>query len=694
MENIQFSFPTTPNKAGQGKLISFFSIRPGAGASVLACLYASFLAERKETALIDLNPDSKARTYLGMPEEVTSASIVNINSVFDANDIYSAAEKTSQNILLFPGVTRIMSQSQVTVQTHLKAATYLKQSFNHSVAILGPLSQNWITAMLSDVICVVLSPNRPDLDGFREHMEFLSRLGCQDRVKIILNQYDIPGAIKKDDIAKHFAVDYVLPYDKTIRVEANRRKPLVKSSHRNIFRAITKELNKETSAAAIDSFLVASLAVRDGLATYDVLPTSKTDYTNNEIMSGDAYRALRWKIQAVVREQFTLEETHPSKARNPVTRSKFNELVIRNLDADIKEPDIPALTTRLFNDILGYGPLEEYFNDPEVTEIKVNGTQIKVEKKGVEIEVKEQFENIEQTVDLIRRMISLTGRRIDAAEPEVNARLHDGSRLIAQISPIAVEGAMITIRRFRQDITATSLIQNRAVSSEIMDFLKAAVAVRSNMVIAGGTSSGKTTWLNVLASFISDNHSVITIEDPAELQLQHPDVRRIEARPPNIEGKGEYTQSDGVKSSLRMAPDIVIVGECRREEAFDMLQAMNTGHLGSMTTIHCNSAHHAVDRLENMVAQAGMNLPHDAILNQIADAIDIIVYVVQDSTGRRRLDHIVEIVGTERAGDGRTVGVIINPLWQYNPDTDSWEWIAHDFKRRDKFALGGWICPN
>lgn len=446
----------------------------------------------------------------------------------------------------------------------------------------------------------------------------------------------------------------------------------------------------------MDESLIGALAARDGLIQREFVLGSENTDNNDEIIPFEVYKNLRSNVQEIVREQF--KETTLVQARNPVTKSKFSNIAvnaIRDKEIAVKEPDIPTVVKRLFSDILGYGPLEEYFNDPEVTEIKVNGTRIRVEKRGKEIKVNKSFESVEQAVDLVRRMISPTGRRIDNSVPEVKARLHDGSRLIAQIAPIAVDGCLITIRRFRQDINAAALINRKSVSREVMDFFKAAIAARCNIIISGGTSSGKTTWLNVLASFIREDLSLVTIEDPAELQLQHPDVRRLEARPANMEGKGEYTMSDGVKAALRMAPDIIILGEALGKEAFDILQAMNSGQQGSLATIHADSAKLSIARLANMVPQAGMGLPHDAILDQIKDAVDIIIFVTQDRTGRRRLDHVAEVGNAIKAADGRTIDVEVNILWQYDENTATWDWVADKFKREEEFRIkGGWQCPR
>lgn len=293
----------------------------------------------------------------------------------------------------------------------------------------------------------------------------------------------------------------------------------------------------------LDNSLVASLAVRDGLLELASL-ASVTDEKKNDsegaVIDRDEYERLRAYVQDAVSEQFTYADT--ARPRDPAIRNRFRNIVmyaVGQLKIKIEEPDMPSLVQKLFDDILGYGPLEKYFFDPEVTEIKVNGLTIRYEKNGVEHIAPESFETIEQAYNLVQRMIAPTGRRLDLAQPEVNARLFDGSRLIAQIAPVAVDGILITIRRFRQDITIADLISKGAVSAEIVDFLQASVKARLNIVVSGSTSSGKTTWLNNLASFIPASESIITIEDPAELQLQHPDVRRLEARPKSIEGTGE-----------------------------------------------------------------------------------------------------------------------------------------------------------
>ncbi|MDH7578185.1 MAG: ATPase, T2SS/T4P/T4SS family [Bacillota bacterium] len=442
-----------------------------------------------------------------------------------------------------------------------------------------------------------------------------------------------------------------------------------------------------------DVALLGMFAARDGLISAAVEPCSE-EPDKEEIISPEVYSQLKNHVQEIVRQQFRLEET--VRSRDPVVRSKFKAIALncmRYLDIRVSTPDVSAVVQRLFDDIMGYGPLERYFWDPEVTEIIVNNTKITVEKNGIEFDAEEQFESVEQARDVVQRMIAPTGKRLDYAEPEVNARLFDGSRLIAQIVPIAVDGILVAIRRFRQDLTVAELLKNGAFSRALLDFLRAAVVSRQNIVVSGGTGSGKTTLLNVLGSFIPESDRIITIEDPAELRLQHPKVRRLEARPPNIEGKGEIPIRRLVKSALRMAPKRIIVGECRGAEAFDMLQAMNTGHLGSLTTLHANSAADSITRLVGMVLQTGMDLNESAICNMIASAVDLIVHIEMDRTGRRRVDHVVEVAGIRRNEAGAVSGVELNPLWAFSGEKNDWVWVGRKFLRREKLVReGGWRC--
>jgi pilus assembly protein CpaF len=299
--------------------------------------------------------------------------------------------------------------------------------------------------------------------------------------------------------------------------------------------------------------------------------------------------------------------------------------------------------------MVGLGPLEPLLKDESINDILINGPfQVYVERRG-ELELTAvRFRDNEHLLRIVNRIVAGVGRRIDESQPMVDARLQDGSRVNAAISPIAIDGASVSIRKFsKKPMTLERLVEVGAMPPCVAEFMFGAVRSRVSTVISGGTGSGKTTLLNALSAAISDGERTITIEDAAELQLQQPHVVRLETRPPNIEGKGEIRQRELVKNALRMRPDRVILGEVRSEEAFDMLQAMNTGHEGSMATIHANNPREAIGRLEQMIAMGGLALSPDAMRQQIASAVGMIVQVMRLSDGKRKVTHVTEITGME-----------------------------------------------
>lgn len=305
--------------------------------------------------------------------------------------------------------------------------------------------------------------------------------------------------------------------------------------------------------------------------------------------------------------------------------------------------------TLIEDEVLGLGPLEPLLADPTVSDILINSyNRVYVERRGKLEKTPVRFRNNAHLRNIIDRIVSRVGRRIDESSPMVDARLADGSRVNAIVEPLALDGPSMSIRRFSVEmLSMNDLIRMGSLTEEIGTVLSAIVFSRLNVLISGGTGSGKTTMLNVTSSFIPENERIVTIEDSAELQLQQPHVVRLETRPPNIEGKGTITQRDLVRNSLRMRPDRIVVGEVRGDEAVDMLQAMNTGHDGSLTTIHANTPRDAVFRIENMFAMAGYNMPVKAIRSQIASAIDVVLQLERMEDGRRRVVSVQEINGME-----------------------------------------------
>ncbi len=315
----------------------------------------------------------------------------------------------------------------------------------------------------------------------------------------------------------------------------------------------------------------------------------------------------------------------------------------------LNRDDRATLTQELYDEVKGLGPLETLLKDDTVNDILVNGPhQIFVERDG-KLQLSDvTFKDEKHLLRIIDKIVSAVGRRVDESNPYVDARLADGSRFNAMVPPIAVDGSLVSIRKFKKDkLGIDDLVRFGAFSEEMAAYLEAAVATRLNIIVSGGTGSGKTTTLNALSSFIDNAERILTIEDTAELQLQQTHVGRMESRPPNVEGKGEVSPRDCLKNALRMRPDRIIVGETRGEEVIDMLQAMNTGHDGSMTTIHANNARDAISRLENMIAMAGIEMPLKAMRSQIASAVHLIVQASRLQDGSRRMVSITEITGME-----------------------------------------------
>jgi pilus assembly protein CpaF len=359
-------------------------------------------------------------------------------------------------------------------------------------------------------------------------------------------------------------------------------------------------------------------------------------------MKSRLHRALINRMDLTKLSSLTPEQVHAEVSR-------LAESVLAQEEMPLSAAEKDRLVKDVQHELFGLGPLEPLLKDPTISDILVNShSTIYIERRGRLEATNVTFKDDEHLMRVIERIVSSVGRRIDESSPMVDARLQDGSRVNAIIPPLSIDGPVLSIRRFGSDpLRMNSLIENKALTKDIAEMLQMCVNARLNVLISGGTGAGKTTLLNALSAFIPENERIVTIEDSAELQLQQPHVVRLETRPPNIEGRGEVSQRDLVRNSLRMRPDRIVIGEVRGSEAIDMLQAMNTGHDGSLTTIHANTPRDALARLETMIQMTGMRLSDRAMRQQIASALDLVVQVARMSDGSRRVTSISEITGME-----------------------------------------------
>ena len=382
----------------------------------------------------------------------------------------------------------------------------------------------------------------------------------------------------------------------------------------------------------------------------NVAPSPEAQAADKEKKRKDRLMELKVELHKKLLDSLNLAALEKATEANlkseiaDITAEALNEMSVA-----LNKEDRAILNQELYDEVMGLGPLEPLLKDDTVNDILVNGPQrIFVERDGKLTLTDITFKDERHLLRIIDKIVSAVGRRVDESNPYVDARLADGSRFNAMVPPIAVDGSLVSIRKFKKEkLGIADLVRFGAFTEEMAAYLQAAVATRLNIIVSGGTGSGKTTTLNALSSFIDNSERILTIEDTAELQLQQTHVGRMESRPSNVEGKGAVSQRDCLRNALRMRPDRIIVGETRGEEVIDMLQAMNTGHDGSMTTIHANSARDGVSRLENMIAMAGIEMPIKAVRSQIASAVNLIVQASRLQDGSRRMVSITEITGME-----------------------------------------------
>jgi len=418
----------------------------------------------------------------------------------------------------------------------------------------------------------------------------------------------------------------------------------------SMFDKFRQEQNEQNSGVASSATSLPPLPGLAPAASQPAVPTAET-------VRDDAARERRHKLgelrqaaHARLLETFNLPAL--LQASEPEIKIEIGNIVrelIPNTAVAMSRSEREQLVDELYYEVMGLGPLEVLLKDENIADILINGpNMVIVERNGMLEETDVQFQSEAHLRRILQKILASSGRRLDESTPYVDARLPDGSRLNAVISPIAIDGTLVSIRKFRKDkLTLEQMVLFGSLSEAMASYLRAAVQARLNIIVSGGTGSGKSTLLNALSAYIGKRERILTIEDTAELQLQQRHVGRMESRPANVEGKGAVTQRDCLRNALRMRPDRIIVGETRGEEAIDVMQAMNTGHDGSMTTIHANSARDAVSRLENMIAMSGIEMPIKAMRSQIASAVNLIVQASRLQDGSRRMVSITEVTGME-----------------------------------------------
>lgn len=544
-------------------------------------------------------------------------------------------------------VSDVLQSRLVTRDLLARMFELASQAFDFIVVDLPAGSHALTDAIVdrTDYVVVVAEPTPTSLPRARFCLDFLRTLQMpDDGVLLCLNRVPEKGGLPADRVERVLGRPAIaaLPEDvEAAALAASRRQPLLLAAPRHpIARGIDRLAREVATRGLRDLSTVAAGAAAAAVAEDE-----------------EDVREVRRKIHRRLVEEIDLKKADLSYLRDPVklqeVRTRAEAKVLALLDeegAHIRSRDVRRQIVKdVLDEALGLGPLEDLLADPTVTEIMVNrADQIYVERGGKLVKTSVTFLSNEQLRGVIERIVAPLGRRIDEKVPMVDARLRDGSRVNAIIPPLALRGPALTIRKFSKKLLGVEdLVRFGSLTDQMATFLAAAVRARLNIVISGGTGSGKTTLLNVLSSFIPEEERIVTIEDAAELQLPQEHVVTLESRPPNIEGEGAITIRDLVRNALRMRPDRIVVGECRGGEALDMLQAMNTGHDGSLTTVHANSPRDALSRLETLALMAGLELPSRAIRDQIASAVNLIVQQSRLQDGSRRITFITEVTGQE-----------------------------------------------
>jgi pilus assembly protein CpaF len=647
-----------PAQRRLGQVLSFYSGRGGVGKTFLCANLAAMLVKKGyRTALVDLTLrlGSDLADWLGLEADRNFSDLLPVMDAIDprALESYLLPHENGLRLLAAP---QSPDRWQRIKEGHVEKAVHLlRYRYDFVLMDLATSFDNRILSVLpiSHRIYTVVTPDGGALQNLGDLVRLLRLLGYGGRTRLILNRFtgrELLNVPEMEQVAGQ-PFDYMIP-------EVSLRQAGLDSSNLEVPGRLAKGMLPMVEE------LVGTESKAAGPLSRRFLPIivnpSRIEANPGEANGEEVHlKEFRQNLQALVHQR-VIEQVGPQHLtieNGRGARTHLEAQVVKVIDDVLTErvgnrwteQEQQAFRQEMVDEILGLGHLEVLLRDPEITEIMVNGSdQVYVERRGQLILTDKQFTNDSAVIKIIERIIAPLGRRIDESSPMVDARLPDGSRVNAVIPPLSLNGPMLTIRKFLDAaLTIDDLIGLGSLDEEMAEFLRFCVRARMNLVVCGGTGSGKTTLLNVLSSFIPPDERVITIEDAAELRLRQPHVGRLEARPANIEGKGAVSIRDLLRNALRMRPDRIIIGEVRGPETIDMLQAMNTGHNGSMTTAHANSPKDLMSRLETMVMMGNMDLPLRAIREQIASALDIVVHQGRFRDGSRKITEIAWIEGME-----------------------------------------------
>ncbi|MCB0326642.1 MAG: Flp pilus assembly complex ATPase component TadA [Bdellovibrionales bacterium] len=655
-------------------LISIFGPKSGVGKSILTTNVGYALARQSRGRVLildfDLHDCGDIALLLGSSQGRSMLDLAPKAHKISEHDLDRYIKKNNDGVYILSAVSKFRQSNLLDPQAVSSILSLLKKKFQYIVADCGSIMfpQTIKVFEQSSLVLFCTTPEILSLTRSVQSLQEFQELAFpSDLIQLVVNRYDPRGVITEAIIRQKLKKNCLalLP-DQLAEVQnsVHQGVPIFKNMPRSVYSRMIEELSR----AILTKNLLKPVDLQlntSGMMGFDS-PTVGSKGGSQRLFEkpidkeADRLEHLRGKIHVRLIDMMDFRKLSPEElvkqdqASLEALKNKTREAILKIVD---QMPEISSRSERqlLVKDVLdeaiGYGPLEDLLQNPEVSEIMVNRSdQIYVEKSGKISLVNARFTSNKQLMGVIERIVAPIGRRIDEKTPMVDARLRDGSRVHAIIPPLAMDGPMLTIRKFSHEVIGPKqLITFGAMSEEISDFLRACVQAKLNILISGGTGTGKTTLLNTLAGFVPNDERIITVEDSAELNLPQEHVGRLESRPANLQGEGEIPIRELVRNTLRMRPDRIIVGECRGSEALDMLQAMNTGHDGSMTTIHANSPRDSIARLETLVMFAGMDLPSRAIREQIASAVSLIVQLSRLSDGSRKITAVTEVTGLESA---------------------------------------------